>query len=188
MQISFHSSSTLANAPSDSRVCYLADAKFLSAFTPLNAIKWLFTDLSIDGYKSFSSFVHEKPWLNGIAKINVPLLRALGLNKARCDALEFGFDLGFTSPPPIQSKIPKNYSSIDNYGELIQKKLLGDIQVGTLEVFDVNKALRDNKHLIFHPLGAVPKGSDDCRIIGRRYFNNRPQRLFTFSTFSISIY
>ena len=165
MQISFHSSSTLANAPSDSRVCYLADAKFLSAFTPLNAIKWLFTDLSIDGYKSFSSFVHEKPWLNGIAKINVPLLRALGLNKARCDALEFGFDLGFTSPPPIQSKIPKNYSSIDNYGELIQKKLLGDIQVGTLEVFDVNKALRDNKHLIFHPLGAVPKGSDDCRII-----------------------
>ena len=165
MQTQYHSSGSLANVPSDSRVCYLADTRFLSSFSPLSAIKWLFTDLSIDGFKSFASFVNEKPWNKGIANINIPLLRALGMNKSRCDALESGFDLGFQSPPPVQDTIPKNYSSIDNYGELIQKKLLGDIDVGTLEVFDVSKAKQEGHACIFHPLGAVPKGVDDCRII-----------------------
>lgn len=165
MQPSFHSASSLANAPSDSCVCHLADSKFLSVFSPLSAIKWLFTDLNIDGYKSFSNFFSEKAWDKGVTKINVPLLRLLGLNKARCDALEFGFDLGFVKAPPVQEQIPSNYSSIASYGDIIQNKLMNDVSVGTLEVFNVQEALAQRKQLLFHPLGAVPKGDSDCRII-----------------------
>ena len=165
MQKNFHSNASLANAPADLSVCHLADSRFLSCFASTNSIKWLFCDLNIDGYKSFSSFHKEAPWHKGVANINVPLLRALGMNKARCDALEFGFDLGFISNPPVQTSIPKNYSSINNYGGIIQQKLLNDVKVGTLELFDVDQCMKERKQMIFHPLGAVPKGLDDCRII-----------------------
>ena len=101
--------------------------------------------------------------------INVPLVRALGLNDARCDALESGFDLGFVKAPPSCSatifEILTNYSSINDFGDIIQKKLMNDVSVGTLEVFKVQDALSCGKQLLFHPLGAFPKGDSDCRII-----------------------
>lgn len=165
MQIPFHSNASLANAPQNVSICCLADSRYLSTLSPLSAIKWLFTDLSIDSFKSFKSFTNESPWDNGIANINVPLLRALGMSESRCYALEHGFDLGFTCDPPVQTSVPKNYSSIDGFGEIIQQKLLNDISVGTLEIFDVSKVMKEGKSLLFHPLGAVPKGLDDCRII-----------------------
>ena len=141
--------------------CYHIHASGMSCEIPLKAGKWLSTNMSIDTFKSLVPFPLAPVWDRGITKINVRGLASLGLNQARCEALQWGFDLGLTKLPPFQTNPPENYSSLLPYGDKVLQKLLKDAEKGVLEIFSPSKTAA----YWFHPLGAVPKGTDDCRIV-----------------------
>lgn len=63
--------------------------------------------------------------------------------------------------PPFQRSLPENYASFAPFGDLVLSKLLKDAERGVIEIFDPLL----EQHYLFHPLGAVPKDEDDCRIV-----------------------
>ena len=160
MSYDFHSPSTLEYATTD--LVYSMPKQWFSCYAPAKAIAWLEVNLNISNFKSFRNFDPTPPWHRGIANINVDGLEELGLNKDRCSALRNGFDLALQDYPSQKCK-PDNYKSLYQFGELVEKKLRIDAEKGIIELFTPtgNEAFG----CIFHPLGAVPKGEDDCRII-----------------------
>ena len=141
--------------------CYLLHASSISDEIPIKAAKWLTVDMSIDKFNSYIPFHIAPIWEKGITKINVAELASLGLNEARCRALQWGFDLGLSKLPPYQSVPPENYDSLTPYGDLVLDKLLKDANKGVIELFTP----KPDQAYWFHPLGAVPKGESDCRIV-----------------------
>ena len=141
--------------------CYALHNSLMSNEISSKASKWLRTNMSIGNFKSVIPFPIATNWDKGITKINVHGLAKIGLNVDRCRALYWGFDLGLARLPPYQRCPPENYASLTPFGDLVLSKLLKDADRGVIELFD---PLPDN-HYLFHPLGAVPKGDDDCRIV-----------------------
>ena len=143
------------------KFCYEIHASYISnEFSP-RVVNWLTTDMSIEKFNSAIPFPLASAWDKGITKLNVQGLRQLGLNEFRCRALQWGFDLGLTALPPFQSAPPDNYSSLEGYGDKVLEKLMKDAQKGILELFEPTSS----QAYWFHPLGAVPKGDTDCRIV-----------------------
>ena len=140
---------------------YIMHKSGFSNEAPLSACNWFTTNMSIENFYSRIPFPIVPVWENGITKINVQALAQLGLNQARCQALHWGFDLGLSTMPIYQSHPPDNYSSLNNFGSLVQEKLSKDAAKGIIEIFTPDP----NESYLFHPLGAVPKGESDCRIV-----------------------
>ena len=148
-----------------SNLVYSMPSQFMSQTIPAKALDWLCTDMSLSAqkFKSFKNFQSAGKWPHGIVNINTDLLESLDLPADRVLALRDGFDLGLNELPPVQNDKVENYSSLDKYGDLVEQKLMKDVEKGVIELFDFDE--KDRNKYWFHPLGAVPKGDSDCRII-----------------------
>ena len=135
---------------------YALISNTFSSWAPSKSVEWLCTNMSLSfqKFKSFKSFKSAGPWSKGIVNLNVDYLASLGLPNDRCQVLRSGLDLGLKCMPPIQSEEISNYSTLDNYGDLVEKKLMKDVENGLIELFD--PSIEDRSNLFFHPLGAVP--------------------------------
>lgn len=138
-----------------------------SALAPPRTLDWLRPDYDLSNFESPISAPGPwpAPWSRGIARINIEALRQTGIQPIWQIALSRGLDLGLTSLPPSQQHPPENYSSVLGFGSLVEEKLQADIDKGVLEVISAEELADPTAKFWFHPLGAVPKGDIDCRII-----------------------
>ena len=56
-------------------------------------------------------------------------------------------------------------SSLLQFGALVEDKFTADIDNGVLEVIPQDELTDPSIAFCFHPVGAVPKGESDCRLI-----------------------
>lgn len=103
-------------------------------------------------------------WQRGI-KLNIAALRASGVSDDWLVRLEHGFTLGLNVIPSIPASPPDNYSSLAAYGSLVQAKCDEYLKSGVLEEIPVADWDNPKSRFLFHPMGAVPKGLNDCRLI-----------------------
>ena len=75
--------------------------------------------------------------------------------------MQDGFDLGVLSLPGGFGKPPKNYDTLLHFSDKPAAILAKDLELGVIEAFVPSPGQK----CVFHPLGAVPKGLDDCRIV-----------------------
>ena len=90
-------------------------------------------------------------------------MRHAGVSEPWLQCLAHGFDLGLVAPVAIpRAAPPDNYSSLDDYSSLVEGKLDELFRSGVLE--EVPEDAPPGS-VLYHPIGAVPKGMDDCRIV-----------------------
>ena len=138
-----------------------------SALAPSCTLDWLRPIYDVAAFESDIVTPGPQPaaWSQGFTHINTEALAESGLDQAWCRALSRGLDLGVTSLPPPQAWPPENYSSLLEFGDLVEAKLQADIDRGVLEVIPEAELAHPDAAFWFHPLGAVPKGTADCRVV-----------------------
>ena len=104
------------------------------------------------------------PWDKGI-RLNIASLRNSGVSEDWLVRLEHGFELALDEAPFIPSTPPENYSSILAYGPLAQVKCDEYLRAGVLKEIPAEEFSNGVSKFMFHPMGAVPKGLEDCRLI-----------------------
>lgn len=151
--------------PIGSELHHQMHAGLVSASLPDSELDWLrpVYDVAGTASKVNPNWGSAGPWPHGI-KLNITALKAAGVAEVWLEKLENGFDLALDAMPVFPVP-PPNYSSLDDYGSLAQAKCDEYLKNGVLEEIPVHELNDPNSRFLFHPMGAVPKGLDDCRLI-----------------------
>lgn len=135
----------------------LLDGSF-SKLAPMRTFNWLRPLYDVTEFETsvIAPGPLPLPWDRGIARLDISALAASGLKPSWCLALSRVLNLGLTTLPPVQAKPPDNYSSIYEFGDLVEMKLQSDIDKGILEIIPDSQLHDPSSRFWFHPIRAVP--------------------------------